>query len=88
MALTNYLSQTAIAVVTFYGVGLGLMGRVGPTFWIPFAILVFALQVALSTWWMAHFEFGPLEWVWRQATYGKRLPLRRGANRNSIATIV
>jgi len=79
MALTNYLAQTAVGVLTFYGVGLGLMGRVGPALWVVFAFAVFAAQVAASGWWLTRFRYGPLEWIWRQATYGERLRLRRAA---------
>jgi uncharacterized protein len=36
-----------------------------------FAIF-FIIQVPLSTMWFRHFEHGPLEYVWRLGTYGKR----------------
>ena len=77
MALTNYLSQTCIAIALFYGVGLGLMGRVGPSLFPALVIVVLTAQVIVSRWWLSHYAFGPMEWLWRQATYGRRLPLRR-----------
>lgn len=77
MALTNYLSQTCIAITIFYGIGFGLMGRVGPILWPPLVIAVLTTQVIVSRWWLSHFAFGPMEWVWRQATYARRLALRR-----------
>ncbi len=77
MALTNYLTQTAISLLVFYGIGLGLMGRLSPLWWPAAVVVVLAAQVAASRWWLARFAFGPAEWVWRQATYGRRLPLRR-----------
>ena len=40
MALTNYLMQTTIAIAIFFGVGFGLMGRVGPIWWVPLTITV------------------------------------------------
>jgi uncharacterized protein len=77
MALTNYLSHTAVAIAIFYGVGLGLMGRLG-MIWMPLlTIVVIAVQTWVSAWWLARFSFGPVEWVWRQATYWRHLPLRR-----------
>jgi uncharacterized protein len=79
MALTNYLSQTCIALTIFYGIGFGLMGRVGPSLWPPLVIAVLTAQVVVSRWWLSRFDFGPMEWLWRQATYGRRLPLRRPA---------
>lgn len=81
MALTNYLTQTAIAIVVFYGIGLGLMGRVGPVWWPLITLIVFAAQVAASRWWLQRFAFGPVEWIWRQATYRRRLPLAREIGR-------
>jgi uncharacterized protein len=83
MALTNYLMQTAIAIAIFYGIGFGLMGRVGPVWWVPITIAVLALQGAMSRLWLARFSFGPAEWIWRQATYGRRLSLRRTSARTS-----
>ena len=46
-------------------------------FFVPIAVVIFALQVALSVWWLQYFRFGPFEWVWRSLTYGRREPLRR-----------
>ena len=77
MALTNYLMQTAIAIAIFYGVGFGLMGRVGAVWWPLLTAAVLAVQVAVSRWWLQRFTFGPIEWIWRQATYQRRLPLVR-----------
>jgi uncharacterized protein len=34
------------------------------------AVSFFAVQMALAHWWMKHFTMGPLEWLWRAATYG------------------
>jgi len=76
MALTNYLAQTALCLLIFYGPGLGLMGQVGPTVGLGIALAVFAAQIAWSHWWLARFRFGPMEWVWRVLTYGKLQPMR------------
>lgn len=76
-ALTVYLSQTVICIALFYGVGAGLGGRVGPTLFVPIALAIFALQVALSLLWLRYLRFGPIEWVWRSLTYGRLEPLVR-----------
>ena len=34
------------------------------------ALVVFAVQTAISGWWLRWFRFGPLEWIWRMLTYG------------------
>ncbi len=75
MALTNYLTQTAIGITLFYGIGFGLMGKAGPVTWPIIAGVVVPLQAAASWWWLGRFPFGPVEWLWRRATYG-RLTLR------------
>ncbi len=79
MPLTNYLTQTVIGIVIFYGIGFGLGGRVGPTWFIPLAIAELAAQTAFSRWWLTRFQFGPMEWVWRSITYRKRQPWVRAA---------
>ena len=76
MALTNYLAQTVIQSLIFYGWGLALIGRFGLAFVFPFAAAIFALQLAYSRWWLARFRFGPVEWLWRSLTYGRAQPMR------------
>ena len=41
--------------------------------------LLMAAQLAGSRWWLARYQFGPAEWLWRSLTYGRRQPLRRPA---------
>lgn len=77
MALTNYLLQTVICTTLFYGYGLGLYGQVGAAQGVLLTVLIFALQVAWSSWWLRRFQFGPAEWLWRTLTYGRAQPMRR-----------
>ncbi len=79
MALTNYLLQTVICVTIFYGYGLEYYGRVGATTATLIALLIFAVQIIFSTVWLRSLAYGPMEWLWRQLTYRKRLELRRTA---------
>ncbi|WP_245979122.1 DUF418 domain-containing protein [Solilutibacter pythonis] len=79
MALTIYLLQSLISTWIFYGYGLGWFGQL-PRAWQPLYVLaVFAVLVAFSHVWFAHFRHGPLEWLWRWGTYGVRPPMRRVA---------
>ena len=79
MALTNYLAQSFLIVFGLYAVGLGLLDDLGATgLWVLGAVF-FVLQILASRWWLARFEFGPVEWLWRALTYGRRPPFRRGA---------
>ena len=65
MALTNYLGQSAVGLLLFTGVGLGLAGRFSPPLLIQTAITVFALQVVLSMWWLRRHRYGPAEYALR-----------------------
>lgn len=71
MTLTNYLMQTLIATTIFYGWGFGLWNKLGPAAGLLLAFVIFIIiQVPLSVWWLRHFQYGPIEWLWRLATYG------------------
>jgi uncharacterized protein len=80
MALTNYLIQIAAVDLLFSGYGAGL-GHIRPVFAFPMALTLFACQSVSSTLWLKRFRFGPAEWLWRSATYGKLQPMR--ANRDA-----
>jgi uncharacterized protein len=75
MALTNYLLQSIICTLLFYGYGLGLYDEVGPAGGILLAIVIYTFQVLWSNWWLRRFQFGPMEWLWRTLTYGRRQPM-------------
>lgn len=77
MALTNYLAESIIFSFIFYSYGLGLMGKLGSAPTALIAIALFALQVAISNWWLSKFYFGPVEWLWRSLSYGQRAPFLR-----------
>jgi uncharacterized protein len=68
MALTAYLTQTAAGSLIFFGLGLGLLGKVGHSVTIPLALALFVMEIAASRWWLQRFRFGPIEWVWRSLT--------------------
>jgi uncharacterized protein len=75
-ALSNYLLQSVICTSVFYSYGLGLYGRVGPAAGLALTVVIYAGQLAASVWWLRRFRFGPMEWLWRSLTYGRRQPLR------------
>ncbi len=77
MSLTNYLLQSIICTLIFYGYGLGLFGKVGYALGIGLTIVIYLLQIPLSQWWLKRFQYGPAEWLWRSLTYGKRQPMNK-----------
>jgi uncharacterized protein len=76
MAISNYLLQTVICTTLFYGYGFGLYGRIDTATGLLLTIVIFALQIPLSAWWLGRFRFGPVEWLWRSLSYGQRQPIR------------
>ncbi len=76
-ALSNYLLQSVIGTLIFYSYGLGLFGKVGPAILLIFTVVIYALLVLASEWWLTRYRFGPVEWLWRSLTYKKRFPMVR-----------
>ena len=75
-ALTNYLLQSIMYIFVLYGFGFGLLNILGQTLCFVLAVVFFALQMWVSSWWVDRFRFGPMEWIWRSLTYGKPQPFR------------
>jgi uncharacterized protein len=80
MALTNYLMQSLVCTLVFYGYGLGYFERLPRAWQVLFVLALFCMQVLLSRWWLQRFRFGPMEWLWRSLTYLKPQPMRVGVN--------
>lgn len=76
MALSQYLLQSLICTTIFYSYGLGLFGLSGRATGLGLAVAIYSAQLLFSRWWLDRFRFGPLEWLWRTLTYGRRPPLR------------
>jgi uncharacterized protein len=77
MGLTTYLMQTVFGVVVFYGLGFGLLGKVGMAAAAGAGIAFFVLQIFIAQAWMSRFRLGPVEWLWRSLTYFSAQPIRR-----------
>lgn len=77
MGLTTYLFQSVFGLLLFYGFGLGLLGKIGVAVSISLGICFFFLQILIASWWMARYQYGLVEWVWRSLTYFRMQPMRR-----------
>jgi uncharacterized protein len=75
MALTNYILQTVICTLLFYGVGFGLFGKLERKELLFVVVSIWIFETIASSQWLARFRFGPLEWMWRSLTHGSRQPL-------------
>ncbi|WP_151039917.1 DUF418 domain-containing protein [Bacillus safensis] len=71
MSLTCYLLHSIIGTMLFLKYGAGLADYLQPagTFMIGLGVYVFL--VLFSTLWLKRFKYGPMEFIWRQLTYGK-----------------
>ncbi len=76
MAFTNYLMQSIICTLFFYGYGLGYFNKLHyyQLYYIVGAVWIF--QIIFSSIWLRYFLFGPFEWLWRSLTYWKKQPMR------------
>ena len=76
MALTTYLTQSVVCTTLFYSYGFRLTGRVGYTGMFTITVVLFAVQMGVSVWWLRRYRFGPVEWLWRTLTYGHAPTMR------------
>lgn len=77
MALTNYLSATLLVLAVGY---IGRSDR-SPAWssgtMVVIAAGVLALEWVVSTLWLRPFRYGPVEWLWRWATWARRPEFHR-----------
>lgn len=69
MSLTNYISQSIIGSFIFYNWGLGWYDSSSHTYSLLMGITVVVVQFFFCRWWMKHHKRGPLEEIWRKATW-------------------
>jgi uncharacterized protein len=77
MAFTNYLMQTIICTLIFYGYGLGYFGRLSLKELYFLVAEIWLVQTVFSILWLRFYEYGPVEWLWRWLMYGKRFPNKK-----------
>ncbi|MBP3953022.1 DUF418 domain-containing protein [Bacillus suaedae] len=71
LSLSNYLFQTMICILIFYGFGLGLFGKLGVLAGVGLTILIYSIQLIGSLLYLKVFKTGPFEKVLRMWTYLK-----------------
>jgi uncharacterized protein len=77
MAFTNYLMQSLMCALFFYGIGFGMYGKLQRHEIYYVLAAVWAIQIIYSNIWLHYFRFGPMEWAWRSLTYWKKQPFRK-----------
>ncbi len=81
LSLSNYLFQSIVCTLLFYGYGFGLYGKVDLFTGLLLTIAIFIVQIGLSYLWFKKFRFGPFEWIWRTLTYAQKVDIRKKAIR-------
>ncbi|WP_199690214.1 MULTISPECIES: DUF418 domain-containing protein [Clostridia] len=69
LSLSNYLLQTMVCISIFYGYGLGLFGKLGVLSGVGLSIVIFAIQMMVSFYYIKRFRSGPFEKMMRIWTY-------------------
>ena len=77
MTLTNYITQNILAAFIFSGIGLGIADTMPYWFYFSLAVFVFIIQLFISKWWLSKYNYGPIEWLWRSASYLKLFPFKK-----------
>jgi uncharacterized protein len=77
MALTNYIMHSVIALFFFTGAGLGMFGKLQRHELLYVVFSIWIVQLILSPIWLKYFQFGPIEWIWRNLSYQKIHALRK-----------
>lgn len=89
MTLTLYIMQGLVFVPLYYGFGLGWHAKLSQVQALGLGIAFFAAQLVFAHLWFRAFVYGPLEWVWRAATYlTVKVPfLRRSHPESGLTTV-
>ena len=77
MSMTNYVTQSIMGSFIFYNWGLGLHAHLGITASVGVGAVLFILQYAICKWWMGTHHHGPMEWLWKRATWIDRNPFMK-----------
>ena len=77
MALTNYVMHSVFALFIFTGAGFGLFGTLQRFELLYIVFAIWLVQLILSPIWLRYYQYGPLEWIWRNVSYLKKHPFRK-----------
>ena len=77
MALSNYLLQSILCGLFFYGFGFGMFAKLQIHQNYLFVMCIWIICLIFSNIWLNYFKFGPAEWLWRSLTYWKKQEMKR-----------
>lgn len=74
-ALSNYILTSLLMQTVFIWGPLHWMGYLPYYKAYGVVLCMWAINLTGSYFWLQHFQFGPLEWLWRSLTYWRRQPM-------------
>ena len=69
MSLSNYMMQSILGSMIYYGFGLGLYQYTGSTYCLLIGIALAVFQWFFCNWWLKTHKHGPLEGIWHKLTW-------------------
>jgi len=69
MSLTVYLAESIVCTALASWWGFALFGTIADARMVLIALSVWVALVVAATLWLGRFRAGPMEWLWRRATY-------------------
>jgi len=69
MSLSNYMMQSILGSIIYYGFGLGLYKYTGATYCLLIGIALAVFQWFFCSWWLKTHKHGPLEGIWHRLTW-------------------
>lgn len=83
MALTNYICQSLLVAAYAQHWGMAAFGEVSRVGMVVIVASIYVFQLVFSVIWLRFFTMGPLEFLWRTATY-LRLPKLRAPSKVAV----
>jgi uncharacterized protein len=78
MSLTSYLGHTILGIIAFYPIiAWDYFGELTLEQVFYLALVILTFQLVFSNLWFIFFHFGPVEWLWRCATFSKWFPIKK-----------
>lgn len=87
MTLTNYITQNILGAFIFSGIGFGIGDTMPYWFYFSLAVFIFIVQLFISKWWLSKYNYGPIEWLWRSASYRILFPLKKKIQSDIISEV-
>lgn len=84
MALSNYLLQSLLLSIFFYGFGMGYYARFGQPGLYYIVLEIFIIQIVFTVFWLKYYYIGPAEWLLKAITHRKWVPIKRVAETGRV----